>query len=265
MLKFARESADGAPEGEGEVLDAIDDLGAARRAQCRQMGAGPIEADHALVLGDRHQQWAVSVAVSQDRVDFEDGSTRVRIVDAVTVVHDPFEHRHRDDPHETILSVDDPELLDRLQTFGNELAEGIARTLPGWVERAVEQIIVAWARLDHATAASARAEARAAGITATTRVVNELRALFDADVGDHRSTPLNIVRSAYHEPTELLAGLGIPGVVRDAFDERLHPDDEYDLAPRGLAELGDSNLGAVLVGWGITKAKLLRARTASAG
>ena len=77
MLKFARESADGAPEGEGEVLDAIDDLGAARRAQCRQMGAGPIEADHALVLGDRHQKWAVGVAVVEDRVDLEDRGTRV--------------------------------------------------------------------------------------------------------------------------------------------------------------------------------------------
>ena len=55
----------------------IDDLGAARRAQCRQMGSGPIEADHALVLGNRHQKWAVGVAVAQDRVDLEDGGTGV--------------------------------------------------------------------------------------------------------------------------------------------------------------------------------------------
>lgn len=183
----------------------------------------------------------------------------------MAVIHDPLEHRHRDDPHETILSVDDPELLDRLQNLGNEMADGIARILPGWVEQAVDRIIVAWDRLDTVTAAAARAEARAAGVTTTTRVVGELRGLFDVDVEDQRSTPLNIVRSAYREPTELLARLGIPGVVRDAFDERLHPDDEYDLAPRGLAELGDSNLGAALVAWGITKAKVLRARTASAG
>ena len=55
----------------------IDDLGAARRAQCRQMGSGPIEADHTLVFGDRHQKWAVGVAVAQDRVDLEDGGTGV--------------------------------------------------------------------------------------------------------------------------------------------------------------------------------------------
>ncbi len=77
VLKFARGSADGAPEGEGEVLDVIDDLGAARDAQGREMGAGPVEADHALVLGHRYQKWAVGIAVAQDRVDLEDGGTRV--------------------------------------------------------------------------------------------------------------------------------------------------------------------------------------------
>lgn len=161
--------------------------------------------------------------------------------------------------------MDDPVLLDRLQNLGDELVDGIARILPAWVERAVERILVAWDRLDTGTAAAARAEARTVGVTTATRVVGELRGLFDVDVGDQRSTPLNIVRSAYREPTGLLARLGIPGVVRDPFDERVHPDDDYDLAPRGLVELGDSNLGAVLVAWGITKAKVLRARAASAG
>ena len=229
------------------------------------MGSGPIEPDHALVLGDRDQERAVGIAVAHDRIDLEHKSAGFRVVDAVTVVHDPFEHRHRDDSHETILSVDDPELLDRLLALGDEMVAGVGLILPGWVERAVERIIGAWDRLDEATAADVRVEARSAGIASSTRVVGELRELFGADVSDQRSTPLNIVRSAYREPTDLLARLGIPGVVRDAFDERLHPDDDYDLAPRGLADLDDSDLGAVLVAWGITKAKVLRARTASAG
>ncbi len=262
---WSTRSADGPPEWEREVLDAVDDLGAAGVAKRRQMGSGSVESDHALVLGDRDQERTVGIAVSHDRIDLEHGSAGFRIVEAVTVVDDSFEHRHRDDSHETILSVEDPELLDRLRTLGDEMAEGVARTLPGWVERGVERIVGAWGRLDEGTAAAARLETRAAGITATNRVVGELRELFGTDVGDQRSTPLNVVRSAYREPTELLARLGIPGVVRDAFDERLHPDDEYDLAPRGLGDLGDSDLGAVLVAWGMTKAKVLRARTASPG
>ena len=262
---WSRRSADGSPEGEREVLDAVDDLSAAGIAQCREMGSDPFESDHALVLGNRDQERAVGIAVSHDRVDLEDGSARVRVVEAVTVVDDAFEDRHRDDSHETILSVDDPEVLDRLRVLGDEMVVGVARILPDWVEGAVERIIDAWGRLDEETAANARGEARAAGVVASARVVGELEDLFGTDVGDQRSTPLNIVRSAYREPTVLLAGLGIPGVVRDAFDERLHPDDEYDLAPRGLADLGDSDLGAVLLAWGITKAKVLRARVASPG
>ena len=229
------------------------------------MGSGPIESDHALVLGDRDEERTVGIAVSHNRVDLEHGSARVRVVEAVTVVHDSLEHRHRDDSHETILSVDDPELLDRLRALGDEMVAGVALTLPGWVERAVERIIDAWGRLDETTAADARVQARVAGVATSARVVGELEELFGTDVDDQRSTPLNIVRSAHREPTALLARLGIPGVVRDAFDERLHPDDDYDLAPRGLADLGDSDLGAVLVAWGITKAKVLRARVASTG
>ena len=243
----------------------VDDLGAARPAQCRQRGPGLIESDHALVLGHRDQERAVGIALAQDRVDLEHGSARVRVVEAVTVVHDSLEHRDRDDSHGTILSVDDPELLDRLRALGDEMVAGVALTLPGWVERGVEGIVSAWDRLDAAATTAACTKARAAGTTAANRVVAELRALFDTDVADQRSTPLNIVRSAYQEPTALLARLGIPGVVRDAFDERLHPDDDYGLAPRGLADLGDSDLGAVLVAWGITKAKVLRARAASTG
>ncbi len=229
------------------------------------MGLGLIESDHALVLGHRDQERAVGIALAQDRVDLEYGSARVRVVEAVTVVHDSLEHRDRDDSHGTILSVDDPELLDRLRALGDEMVAGVALTLPGWVERVVERIVSAWGRLDEATVAEARVDARSAGVAASARVVGELGALFGTDVGDQRSTPLNIVRSAHREPTELLARLGIPGVVRDAFDERLHPDDDYGLAPRGLADLGDSDLGAVLVAWGITKAKVLRARVASTG
>ena len=161
--------------------------------------------------------------------------------------------------------MDDPELLDRLRALGDEMVAGVALTLPGWVERVVERIVGSWGRLDEATAAGARVEARAAGVAASARIGGELGALFGTDVGDQRSTPLNIVRSAHREPTALLARLGIPGVVRDSFEERLHPDDHYGLAPRGLTDLGDSDLGAVLVAWGITKAKVLRARVASTG
>ena len=104
----------------------------------------------------------------------------------------------------------------------------------------------------------AEAEELASGVA--DRVASELRNLFAIDVEAQRSTPLQIVRSAYCEPTALLARQGIPGVVRDAFDERVAPDDHYDLSPRALADLGDPDLGPALLAWGMAKARLVRSR-----
>jgi hypothetical protein len=53
---------------------------------------------------------------------------------------------------------------------------------------------------------------------------------------------------------------GIPGVVRDEFAERAWPDDRYGLVPAGLADLGDPDLGPLLLAWGMAKAKVIRAR-----
>ena len=113
-----------------------------------------------------------------------------------------------------------------------------------------------------------RADARAGpsatpstpGATATARVVAELRALFALDPAAQRATPLEIVRSAYREPTAVLAAAGIPPVARDDFDERAWPDDRYGLVPRTLGDLGDPDLAPLHFAWGMAKAGVLRAR-----
>jgi hypothetical protein len=158
--------------------------------------------------------------------------------------------------------VDDPELMERLRAAGDAILEGVGRELPGWIIRSVDRIIDAWGRLTPAEVDAARAGARSIGPIAAERVAGELRALFEADPADQWSTPLNIVRTAYLEPAEVLEHYGIPPVVRDSFDERHAPADRYDLSPRAMADLGDPDLGPVLLTWGMTKAKVLRARVA---
>jgi hypothetical protein len=108
----------------------------------------------------------------------------------------------------------------------------------------------------------ARAERNAvvAARTATARVTEELRALFALDAEQQRSTPLEIVRHAYREPTAVLAAAGIPPVERDEFDERAWPDDTYGLVVHGLGELGDEDLAPLQLAWGMAKAKVVRAR-----
>ncbi len=75
-----------------------------------------------------------------------------------------------------------------------------------------------------------------------------------------RSTPLEIVRRAYREPTAVLAAAGIPPVERDEFAERAWPDDTYGLVVHGLGDLGDDDLAPLQMAWGMAKAKVVRAR-----
>ncbi len=100
-----------------------------------------------------------------------------------------------------------------------------------------------------------------AGDAGAARVDGALRELFAADAAEQTATPLEVVRTAYREPTAVLAAAGIPPVDRDAFAERAWPDDRYGLVPHTLADLGDPTLAPLLLAWGMAKAAVLRART----
>jgi hypothetical protein len=131
-----------------------------------------------------------------------------------------------------------------------------------WVVASVTRIVDAWGRLDPPTYSRALAAAEAAAGPATARVVAELRALFALDAAAQRTTPLQIVRGLAAAPTAVLRAAGVPGVERDAFDERAFPDDDYDLVPRTLGDLGDPDLAPMLLAWGLAKAAVLRDRRA---
>jgi hypothetical protein len=139
---------------------------------------------------------------------------------------------------------------------------GVAREVPSWVVRQVTRLLDAWGRADGTTRERALVAARTAGDEAATRVGAELDALFGADPADQRSTPLEVTRTVYREPTEVLRAAGVPAIVRDEFDERAWPDDVYGLVPRTLGDLGDEDLAPLLLVWGTAKARVLRARAA---
>ena len=121
----------------------------------------------------------------------------------------------------------------------------------------------AWGRLDTDSRARLDAAAIAAGDAATARVVAALRDFFATPPTEQRTTPLELVRTATHDVTGVLAAAGIPPVERDAFAERAFPDDLYDVIPATLADLGDDELGPLQLVWGLAKAKVLRADPAS--
>ena len=130
------------------------------------------------------------------------------------------------------------------------LAHAIEQTLPAWVERSVERVMRAWrGELDD----DVRAAAEAAGRQAADEVGPQVRALLDTDIDAQRTTPLSLVRNAVRYPTAVLRAAGVPPVVRDEHQERLFPDDVYDLAPATFADV-DPALAEVGVAWGVAKA-----------
>ena len=147
----------------------------------------------------------------------------------------------------------------RLDEASAAIVAGVEQVLPRWVKSRVAFIADAWGRLDPDARADLDARARRAGVEATARVVSELRVLFAVDAATQRSTPLEVVRSATGEVTALLAGVGIPPVERDPFDERAFPDDVYGVTPSSLADLGEPDLGPLQLAWGLAKTQVLRA------
>lgn len=93
---------------------------------------------------------------------------------------------------------------------------------------------------------------------ATRRVVSALHGFFETPMSDQRTTPLEIIRTAGREPTAVLRRTGAPAVARDPFHVRTWPDDRFGLVPDAATDLGDEDLAALLLAWGVVKAAAQR-------
>jgi hypothetical protein len=152
----------------------------------------------------------------------------------------------------------DAEARRRLDETGAAIIAGVERCLPDWCVRQVERILDAWGRIGSDERRHLGQNAHVAGAAAADRIVTDLRTLVAADPAAQSATPLEIVRTAYREPTAVLESAGIPPVAREPFDERAWPDDIYGLVPRSLGDLGDEELAPLLLAWGMAKARLVR-------
>ncbi len=157
---------------------------------------------------------------------------------------------------------DEARALARLDETGAAIVAGVQRQVPEWARAHVERLLDAWGRASADARVRAEAQSAEAGAAAARRIVAELRALFSVDPVQQPATPLEVVRTAYREPTAVLAAAGVPPIVRDEFDERAWPDDVYGLVPRTLGDLGDPELAPLHLAWGMAKATVIRARRA---
>jgi hypothetical protein len=162
----------------------------------------------------------------------------------------------------------DPEAAEQrgmtlLAASGNAILDGVEAQGASYAIRRATDVLDAWGRVPAAERDDALVRLRDAAAVATRRVLDELRSLLALDPSQQRHTPLEIVRTIGREPSDVLVALGVPPIVRDAFEERALPDDPYGLAPRTLSDLGDAELGAMLLVWGVGKATVVRARAAA--
>ena len=148
-----------------------------------------------------------------------------------------------------------------MEEHANALADAIEEALPRWVTRSVERILVAWSG---AADPAVMADASAAGMRAVDEVMPRLRALLAADVDEQRTNPLSLLREAVRYPTGVLRAAGVPAVVRDDFDERAFPDDDYGLTPAAFADVDPALHEPGLV-WGAAKAHVHLTRRRAQG
>jgi hypothetical protein len=151
---------------------------------------------------------------------------------------------------------------DRLDETAAAIVAGVEAQVPAWTRAQVDRLLDAWGRAPADVRARAEAQSAPAGDAAARRIVAQLRELFAVEPERQRATPLEIVRTAYREPTAVLAEARVPPVVRDEFDERAWPEDVYGLVPRTLGDLGDPDLAPLHLAWGMAKATVIRARRA---
>ena len=158
------------------------------------------------------------------------------------------------------LGFDEAAALVRLHDAASAIVDGVELCLPGWVIAAVDRLLDEWGRASTEQVAVARAAARDAGPVLARRLGAELRALFALDPSEQCATPLQVVRGAVREPTEILGAAGVAPVRRDPFEARAFPEDRYGLVPEALGDLGDPDLSPLLLVWGMAKAAVLRSR-----
>lgn len=162
-------------------------------------------------------------------------------------------------PSESSAPNPDAELL---AACGDALVEVARVAVPNWVTRTLEAHLSS-AGVD--TSGGAWNERIEAASEATgTEVLTRLRALLARDLDDQRMTPLQILREATGHASQVLREAGVAPSVRDEWERRAFPDDDYRLAPASLIDVDEALHEPGLL-WGAAKAHAVLARRRAEG
>ncbi len=151
-----------------------------------------------------------------------------------------------------VVVQDDPTAAETGAEAARALADAVEQALPAWVERSVRRRMAEAGRPPEPSVDEAAAEA---GREAAAEVGAAVRSLVMSDIDAQATTPLSLLRGAVRYPAAVLKEAGVPPVERDEVQERLFPEDVYDLAPATFADI-DPALAEPGLAWGASKAFL---------
>ena len=137
------------------------------------------------------------------------------------------------------------------------LVDGVDAVFVAWIERLVDEHLGADLPADKHRAVMI--DAHKAGMAAREATMPTLRTLLATDADQQSSSPLAILRNAIAFPTRVLIDAGATPVVRDEFDQRMFPDDLFDLSPAGFGDI-DPSLAELGMVWGAAKAHVVLTR-----
>jgi len=150
--------------------------------------------------------------------------------------------------------------MDETRRPVEDLRNSLAECVPEWVERVVLDVVE---RQDlDVGRAQELLDDRSADVVSS--VLAELEALLDTDVDEQRGNPLAVLRQHVSVQTAILVELGAAPVSRDPFDERVAPDDLFDLGPANWADVHPALAEPGLV-WGAWKAATILQRRRDEG
>ena len=143
-----------------------------------------------------------------------------------------------------------------LEGFARDLVEAVEAALPGWVQRCV---LTRAAQAEVPVSDEVLRATRDAARQATGTVTDQLAQLFGSDIDDQNRSPMEVLRSAVRYPTAVLRWMGVPPVLREEFEVREFPDDDYALTPASFGDIDDA-LHEPGLRWGAAKAHVHLAR-----
>jgi len=134
-----------------------------------------------------------------------------------------------------------PSDSEKLAGFAENLIDGLAEHVPGWVERSLRE------RLGEPDADIGELEPD------IREALERVSALLRTDIDQQSANPLAVIRTLVGPMTRYLGQRSIADVPRDPDAQRLFAEDRFDLTPGAFSDI-HPDLHVVGLSWGAAKA-----------